>query len=410
MFRYWPETGRLDTLPAYSSQVQGGRLAEVFPGGKEATFVGGTGPFMARDTLFSIDLETGKTRVLSATAGANGPREVTVTPDGRAVLVVDIVGDEFRVVSVPRDGSDRRTVLLSSTAAILGMSVGPDGSIFVDQVSRPVELIRYAPKTGRLERTPSPETFVRGAFPLPDGRLLALQRSGGQSKVVAYAQEGNPTGFVATRGQTYFPVASLGADRTIMRVSDTSGTSLVAAFNATGQIAARVSKFGYPRFAGSPDGNTLFFTDSGAVWSMPVAGGERRRLGDGTSMAPDPSGRYLVTQVIRAGGVQLIHLPLDGTAPHEIPIKGGMSLSVLQLTPNAVAPDGRILVEVVSRASFFWPTAILDPATGTLDIVPPGRGYDMAWPGWDAQGRVVTVALGLQSSLWRFRPEAPPRP
>ena len=37
----------------------------------------------------------------------------------------------------------------------LGMSVGPDGSIFLDQQARPVELIRYAPGTGRLQRTPA---------------------------------------------------------------------------------------------------------------------------------------------------------------------------------------------------------------------------------------------------------------
>jgi hypothetical protein len=64
----------------------------------------------------------------------------------------------------------------------------------------------------------------------------------------------------------------------------------------------------------------------------------------------------------------------------------------------------------VSRASWFWPAAILDPKTGRLAIVPPGLAYDMLSAGGDAQGRVVTVALGLESSLWRFRPEKRPAP
>jgi hypothetical protein len=316
-----------------------------------------------------------------------------------------VAGDEFRVVSVPRDGTDRRTVLLSTTAFPLGMSVGPDGSIFLDQHTRPVDLIRYAPATSRLQRTPAPQMFGFGAFPLPDGRILGLQRAGGGSSIAAFAEDQSPTAFVATRGNSSFPVASLGRDRTIMRVSDSSATALIAAYNANGQIAARLPGFNYGAFAGSPDGSTVFFADSGAIWSMPIGGGPRRRLADGGAVAPDPSGRYVVTQVVRDNGVHLLHVPLDGSAPHEIPIRGDMPIAPTTLAPNAVAPDGRIVVEVVSRASWFWPAAILDPKTGRLAIIPPGLAYDMFSAGWDAQGRVVTVALGLEASIWRVRPE-----
>jgi len=85
--------------------------------------------------------------------------------------------------------------------------------------------------------------------------------------------------------------------------------------------------------------------------------------------------------------------------------QAGSAIAPIALAPNAVAPDGRILVEVVSRASWFWPSAILDPKTARLTIVPPGIAYDMTSAGWDAQGRVMTVVLGLEASLWRFRPE-----
>jgi eukaryotic-like serine/threonine-protein kinase len=405
LLRYWPETGKLDSFAAYASQQPGSRLGEVFPGDNEVVFMGGTGPFVGADTLLALDIGTGKTRVLSSTIGRDGHTAVVAAPDGHAALVVEVVGDEFRVVSVPRDGSDRHTVLLSTTSYSPAMSVGPDGSIFLDQSSRPVELIRYAPGTARLQRTPVPQTFSAGAFPLPDGRVLALQRSGGGSSIAAFAEDQSPTAFVATRGHSFFPVASLGRDRTIMRVSDSSARTLVAAYNANGQIAARLPGFNSPVFAGSADGTTIFFADSGAIWSMPIGGGPRRRLAEGGAVAPDPNGRYVVTQVVRGDGVHLLHVPLDGTAPHEIQVRGDMPIAPVTLAPNAVAPDGRILVEVVSRASWFWPAAILDPKTGRLAIIPPGLAYDMTLAGWDAQGRVVTVALGLESSLWRFRPE-----
>jgi tRNA A-37 threonylcarbamoyl transferase component Bud32 len=410
LLRYWPETGKLDSFAVFASVLPVQRIGDVFPGGKEVVFMGVTGPFSSRDTLLALDLATRKTRVLSATVGRDGYTALAATPDGHAVLVVETAKDEFRVVSVPRDGSDRRTVLLSTTAVPLSMAVGPDGSIFLDQHTRPAELIRYVPETGRLQRTPVPQMFVVGAFPLPDGRVLALQRSGGGSSIAAFAEDRSPTAFIATRGSSYFPVASLGRDRIIMRVSDSSATSLVAAYNANGQIAARLPGFNYQAFAGSPDGTTVFFADSGAIWSMPIGGGPRRRLAEGGSVAPDPNGRYVVTQVIGDDGVHLLHVPLDGTAPHEIPVRGDLPIAPLGLAPNAVAPDGRILVEVVSRASWFWPAAILDPKTGRLAIVPPGQAYDVTSAGWDAQGRVMTVVLGLDASLWRFRPEKRPAP
>jgi eukaryotic-like serine/threonine-protein kinase len=407
LFRYWPETGKMDSFPAFSVPLQGTGLAGVLRGGKEAVFMGGTGPYSGRDTLFAIDLDTKKTRVVSATVGRAGHTALAVPPGGSAVLVVEVIRDEYRVVSVPLDGSDRKSVLFSATSWIEGMSVAPDGSVFVEQIARPVELVRYAPRTRELQRTLAPGAFFLGVFPLPDGRVLALQRSAGLSHIVAYGRDQNPTEFAATRGSTYFPVASLGPDRTIMRVSDSTGTALIATDNATGRIATRIQKFDYAAFAGSPDGKTVFFADSGAIWSMPAAGGPRRRIGDGSGVAPDPSGRYVVTQVVGNDGVHLFHVPLDGTAPHEIPVRG-MPIAPNLLAPNAVATDGRILVEIASRASWFWPAAILDPTTGRLDIIPPGVAYDMALAGWDADGRVVTVVLGLESSLWRFRPETPP--
>ena len=405
LIRYWPETGKVDSFAAFAYRQTGGRIGDVFPDGKELAFMGATGPFSATDTLLALDLATGKTRILSSKVGHDGHLAVAVTPDGHSALVVEAVGDEFRVVSVPRDGSDRTTNLVSTTAFAPAISVGPDGSIFLEQQLRPTELIRYDPASGRLQRTPVPQTYFPSAFPLPDGRLLVQQRSNGGSSIAIFADNQSPTPFVSTRGHTYFPVASLGRDRVIMQVTDSSVTTLVAAYNTNGQVVARLPGFNYSPFAGSPDGTTVFFADSGAIWSMPMAGGPRRHLAEGSSVAADPGGRYIVTQAIRDDGVHLLHVPLDGTAPQEIKVRGEMPIAPDALAPNAVAPDGRILVEVVSRASWFWPAAILDPKTGGLAIIPPGLTYDMVAAGWDAQGRVVTVALGLEASLWRFRPE-----
>src|SRR3954469_14675246 len=226
LLRYWPETGKLDSFAVFANELPGQRIGGVLPGGRELVFMGVTGPFSAADTLLALDLDTRKTRVLSATIAGGGFRGLAAAPGQRAVLVVESVGDEFRVIAVPWDGSGRRTVLLSTMGLPLGISVGSDGSIFLDQQSRPVELVRYVPEKGHLQRTAVSEMFFAGAFPLPDGRVLGLQRSGGGSSIAAFSENQNPTAFVATRGNSYFPVASLGRDRTIMRVSDSTTTDL----------------------------------------------------------------------------------------------------------------------------------------------------------------------------------------
>jgi hypothetical protein len=75
------------------------------------------------------------------------------------------------------------------------------------------------------------------------------------------------------------------------------------------------------------------------------------------------------------------------------------------LLPNAVGPDGRILVEAGSPEIWFWPPAIVYPKTGSLTIVLPNEEYD-GYAGWTTDGRVVLTTQGIQSTLWRFRPAA----
>ena len=299
LFRYWSESGRLDTLQAFSIRDDQGHLGGVFPGEREVAFIGGTGPYWTVDTLFSIDLTTGKTRVLSPTAGRRGIGSLAVTPDGQ-VLSVEVVGDEYRVVSIPRDGSDRRTVLLTTTSVINRVSVATDGSMYLDQMNYPVELIRYHPRTGGLERTPVPASFRYGAFPLPDGRVLGIQRSGGRSRVVAYTPDGDPTDFLDTRGNSSFPVARLGADRILLRVHDSAGSSLVAADIATGSVTARLRGFDYPSFAGFSGredrllrGFRRDLVDAHRRWrAAPYRGGHHARRRSGRTLLGDAGHRH----------------------------------------------------------------------------------------------------------------------
>jgi hypothetical protein len=198
-------------------------------------------------------------------------------------------------------------------------------------------------------------------------------------------------------------MATLGADRVMVTTFGPDGPGLTIAYTATGRIAARIPRFSHNVVAGSPDGRTIYYADSGAIWAVPSTSGPARRLHDGDAVAPSPDGKYLVIQLNDMGRGRLVYLPLDGGKEHEIPVNSPLPLASNQITPNAVAPDGRILVEVGSPGLWFWPPAILNPRNGSVTIVLPGAEAD-GYAGWSPDGRVVASQAAVQSTLWRFRP------
>jgi hypothetical protein len=97
---------------------------------------------------------------------------------------------------------------------------------------------------------------------------------------------------------------------------------------------------------------------------------------------------------------------LLGEREEDVPLPSDLRLSPLPIAPNAIGPDGRIAVRVTLENSWFWPAAILDPRRGTVDLLPEALTTDMLAPGWDHEGRIVTIATFTRSALWRFRPVA----
>jgi Tol biopolymer transport system component len=99
-----------------------------------------------------------------------------------------------------------------------------------------------------------------------------------------------------------------------------------------------------------------------------------------------------------------MRLPASGGAPQEIPFRSELRLIPLPLAPNAVGPDGRILLDVISNDSWFEVVAVLDPRTGRVEQVPLNYPVDFRTPGWTPDGRIISVASTVRAALWRFRP------
>jgi hypothetical protein len=403
LYRYWPQSARLDSLPASASLAWGKSFMRVFPDGKEAAFVGVPGPSPAGpEALHAIDLETGATRRLrDEPTTIRGGESFGVTADNQSVLLPVPLGEGYAVASIPRDGSGQSAILLSTTSRIASLDGGPDGSIYVDQIDRNCVWLRYDPRTRQSERHELNHRCGNRILPLADGRVLDNTNDG--TRRVLVLQPGEPPRRFLQVDQPTADPAPLGNDRVLVRFGANLDTLLVASI-ATGRIMARIPWFpDVARYTGSPDGKLIYYSRGGVIWEMPVTGGESRRIRDGDIAALDPTGRYLVIEVNAADRVRLFHVPLDGTPEREIPLRGPLRFSPEALNLNAIAPDGRILFTAVSASLWHWQAAILDPRTGAVEVLPGGEHADTE-ASWTSDGRVWVVGDDLESTMWRYRP------
>jgi eukaryotic-like serine/threonine-protein kinase len=405
LYRYWPESSRLDTLGAVSV-ITNTAFYHSFRDGKEAVFYGRATD--QRDTtahVYAIDLVNGKTRLLSRDP-TFAPIWLTVTADDQWAVMVSADDPLTHVIAVARDGSGRTETLAVLTSTIGSLDVGSDGSLYFDQSTRPRQLLRHDRTTRRTDSQPiQPDSRVASSIlPIPDGRTLLAVRAGGGFRVMVLTPGKEATPFLATTEETNGPLALLGSDRVLLTLGSGAARTVAIASIATGQVIGRLPGIITNSVAGSRDGNTIYYAAAKAIWAMPSNGGKARRIRAGDGVAPDPNGKYVIVQVSDTNKVRLFHVPLDGSPEHEVLLRGSFAPAHGNyLSSNAVAADGRIIVQVVPPASWFWPAAIVEPETGEVEVLPPGSAYDMKG-GWSPAGDAVYDARALQSVLWRFRP------
>ena len=407
LYRFWPESGRLDTLDAIGVYNPSYGFFRSFPDGKEAAFYGRPASQKdSADNLYAINLASNRVRRLAPRLTAVIPA-LAMTPDGRWVVVASSTGALQEIIAVARDGSNRTQVLASLTSPSYGLDVGTDRSLYFDQYARPSQLMRFAPSGGHMDSRPLPALERDNAttvLPLPDGRTLVAVLAGGGSRVMTVAPGKEPSPFLGTAEETDGPLALVGGDRVALMLGTGADRAIAIASIATGQLLHRLPGLHPKSLAGSPDGTTIYYVASNAVWAVPAGGGRARRIHAGAAVAADPGGRYLIVEVDDTSRAHLIRVPLDGGAESEIAVTSALRVAAgSSLSSNAVGVDGRIVVQVAPPSSWFWPAAILDPKTGKLDVLPPGVSYDMRG-GWSSDGHVVYYSLGLESTLWRFRP------
>jgi hypothetical protein len=416
LYRYWPRDGRLQAFPvflAWGDQVP----LRVVPDGSRAVFLG----FLesqppadisrSRYRLYTLEISTGQiTHIPWNVEAADNYWPLAVMPDGESVVLSDPNGDLTRIVAISLRPPFQAKPLIDLQQQVQGMDVGPDGSIYVDQINRPVEVLRFSDLGRNVERIGAfpniTMTLVDPAVHLPDGRTLGTGVISGRHRLLVTAPGKEAVPFIQTDEETSWPAVLLGNDRLAFVLGSGGERRFGIASIENGRILGSIPgiKASTVYTVASYDGETLYFGDGLKIWSAPVAGGTPRLITDGVGVAAFPDGKHLVVVTIEKDGITFKKVSVEtGETQPLVPRHPVRFSPVPILGARPIAPDGRMLVLLLVD-SWFWKPGIFDTRNGTVREIPVPFTGDMFLPSWTDDGRIVVAAYSLQTSLWRYKP------
>jgi hypothetical protein len=413
LYRLWPESGKLQPLPAL---VGGGvgqlvdPLVQVFPNGREVVYLGT--PASQPDGLpqwHVINLDTLISRPLNSQV-VPGAFSVAVSPDSRSVLVVNSVGDEWGIAAVPTSGTGAPRVLISFPKPhnIWGIDAARDGSVYFDYMMRPTSVLQFDPEAKTLSETVT-TIDEPGMLPLGAGSYLFDQIEGGKSRLKVFRPGVGSRNLLESSEESSGPAANVGADAVAFLLGSIGASRIAIATLREGRIIKRFAfdASSVRSIAATPDGDRLYFCDRGQVWSVGARADEGMKpvpVTVGDSVAIDRAGEYLYIERTEKQGRELARMPLNGGQTEVFAVPPQYTISDDALSPAAVDAAGRILFEVDSPDSWYERVAMIDTSRKTFTLVPMRFSGDVWMPGWESDGRIVATGARLSSTLWRYRP------
>ncbi len=416
LFRFWPETGRLQPFPIELSTASS-HMCAGFPDGRQAVAFGNLiGPGREPGQhIYTIDLQTGKVRRLLPSNETEPFKNfgLTVARDGKSVLAARVIGNSEAIVAISRDGRTTTRLPLTLTTATSSFDADAGGNIYLDQLDRPVELLRTPVQGGRAEKVASLMSYTAPGAPwgsdellavLPDGRAVVTEGIGGRSRLMLAEPGKEPVRLVNTSEETSSPVTAAGPGEVAFLLGSEPRRTIAFATVSNGRIVRTVpfEKAPITSLAASPDG-TLYCAAEGMIWSIPRDGAPTR-VRPGDHVAVDPGGQYLIVQVTESSLIRLIRVPLNGGPEQDIIYNGELRPAYF-LGPNAIGRDGRIVMPLGS-STWYWPLGVLDASSGRFTRILADRILDYHGAGWTPDGKVIALGLGTRSRLWKFTREA----
>jgi eukaryotic-like serine/threonine-protein kinase len=415
LYHFWPDSGRIEPLGAWIAPTYPVEMHRVFPDGKEAVFYGWDESVAAgaSPNLYAIDIASGKTHQLAPELPIRMTSEgfpMAPTANNRSVLIDLPSGGLHQIVAIPRSGSGPVRVLMTLTTPPWTTDVGPDGSIYLDQVDRPYQILRFPTSGGTpevLATSPAFSVGISAPVEFPDGRLLIPALDSGRSKLLIGKPGGNFFPLSDTREENRLPATLLPGNQVAFVAGTGSGQTIVIASAADGRISRRLQgcKGIYVnRLAASRDGRTLYYSAKESIWAIPATDGKPHKIAPGDGVVVDPNGKDLIISSLEKSGESLFRVPLSGGPPLQIHIQGNVTLNPLALGEHSLSKDGKLVVGVTSPDSWFFSAAVLDLATGRGQRIPLNFTGDILQSRWTNDGHILALAEPMQAHIWRFQP------
>ena len=418
LYRFWPGTGRLQALPVRIIYRNTITPVRTFPGGKTAVVLGEPiGQTASAESLYTVDLASGSMKKLGPpTLGSAEVSALATTLDGKSVWAAVKSGTLTTITSFSAsDAKDERPVL-TVTSAVWHMDPGLDGSLYMDLVDRPGEIVRFAPDGTRLEKLASLSSGATEISSrlgilsvLPDGRAVVPAVASGQIRLLVVEKGKDPRLLVNTTEETAAPVATCGINEVAFMIGPSPHETIAFVEPKNGRVVRKITPQKGPidSLSCSPDGKTLFFAARDMIWSISsssVSGRESRSVRAGDSVIVDASGSRLIIQAVESGRLRQFSVPLDGSPEREILLDKAARLYDVILSPSALSADGHLLAPLAARDSWFNHPAVVDTATGRIARIPSDNQSDYFSQGWTPDGDVIAIKMGLRASLWKFQP------
>ena len=415
LYRFWPDNGKLDSLPAYFSNTDISVPMRPFSDGREVAYFGTFGAPATPEpsALLILNLETGKVRKLDPRAEVTERNLVNlplaVSADGKSVMTLANKGDTYDLIDVPRDGTPGHRVVLSFRPEELPWYVdaGPDGSIYLDQIGRPYSILRFSVEGGSAEESPALTTNSQQVLPLADGRVILSNRSG-KPQVLIGRPGSEMRALLQTSEETTGPLAPAGPDAAAMLVGGSGRQRIAVASIANGSILREIQipQGDLRGLAVAPDRHTFYYVQRGGVYAL-SDGAQPRQLADGDTVALDPAGKYLYVTQSTHNPTRLVRIDAVSGHEEEIPIPANLRIADIEQAPTAVDSRGRVLIDITSPSTWFYRAAVVDSVHSKLTIIPLPVTGDIMAPGWTPDGRIVSSSAGLTGLLWRYRETHP---
>jgi hypothetical protein len=409
LFHFFPDSGKFDPLPAYMPQIDITALVRAFPDGKQVVYYGMSEAQRSQNPRFLIlDLSTRQTRELTSTVSLRQDNQwapLEVSADGASVYTVTRQHDTNVLMQIPVGGGRPRPILsFAATARATSMDVARDGALYLDQEILTSSILSLPEMGGAMQELALPANS--SSMFMPDGSTVVVLSDNGKSRLDIFRPGSGMQNVLELSEMCGLPAVTF-SGYIAFQIGSSNEQRIALAGLRDGRVIRRYKHRSDNGMSASPDGKTLYYSFDGGIWAQPVEGGEPQRITDGIDVAADPSGRYLYLKRAAKNTLRIVRVPAGGGAAEELPpVPPQYRVANPALSPAAVDARGRIVMPVLSVNSFFYRTAVVDPAAKTFTIAPFTIDGDAESPGWAPDGRILARGQRYMLSLWRYQRSA----